>query len=295
MKKLWTRWLALVVLVLLLGALFIRLGEWQLHRLEWRRGNNAAILAYEKQLPKPYDQVWTPGRTIAEHDQWQKVTVTGTYDATHQLQAMLRSTNDGTKKAGSEVLTPMRTTKGEWVLIDRGFLVRPQGTSEKPVLPDPPSGAVEVTGYVRRNEIGKPAATDPVDGAVRLVNSPAISATLPYKLVDGYVGVVSSKPAQTGDLLPMTTPQLTEGPHLSYAIQWFLFTAIAVTGTVILIRADLRDKKKAETKRAKKAERAAERAARIAAATAPRPEIHLAEPPAGHPGLRSTDPTPQED
>ena len=77
MKKLWTRWLALVVLVLLLGALFIRLGEWQLHRLEWRRGNNAAILAYEKQLPKPYDQVWTPGRTIAEHDQWQKVTVTG--------------------------------------------------------------------------------------------------------------------------------------------------------------------------------------------------------------------------
>jgi len=50
------------------------------------------------------------------------------------------------------------------------------------------------------------------------------------------------------------TPELGEGPHLSYAIQWFCFTAIAVAGMVVLIRGDLRDRKKMKQQAAKQLE-----------------------------------------
>lgn len=256
MKKLWLRWIALVVFVMLLGALFIRLGEWQMHRLDWRRENNARVVAYQQQAVKPYHEVFT--RPITDNDQWQRVTATGTFDAKNQIQAMYRSRN---KEAGSEVITPLHTTEGDWLLVDRGFIPRAQGANEVAVLPAPPSGTVTVTGYVRRSEHGKDVAITPQNGMVRLVNAPKIGTALNRQVLDGYVGLTEITPAQSGNLQPMTTPELTEGPHLSYAIQWFCFTAIAVAGAGVLIRGDLRDRKKAQARRARKAQAARAEAA----------------------------------
>jgi cytochrome oxidase assembly protein ShyY1 len=36
--------------------------------------------------------------------------------------------------------------------------------------------------------------------------------------------------------VPVPLPDLSEGPHLSYAIQWFCFAAVAVAGAAILVR-----------------------------------------------------------
>lgn len=253
MKKLWVRWIGLLVFVALLGAAFVRLGEWQMHRLEWRRGVNARIVAYQQQPPKPYEEVFT--HEITDNEQWQRVTATGTFDAKNQVQAMYRNQND---QAGSEVVTPLRTDKGHWLLVDRGFIPRDQGGKEIAVLPDPPSGTVTVTGYVRRSEHGKDNAITPQDGMARLINAPAIGKSLNREVLDGYVGLTEVKPAQSGNLKPMTTPELDEGPHLSYAVQWFCFTGIAVAGAGILIRGDLRDRKKALAKKARAEQRARE-------------------------------------
>ncbi|MEL4357237.1 MULTISPECIES: SURF1 family cytochrome oxidase biogenesis protein [unclassified Luteococcus] len=247
MKKLWLRWIGLVVFVVLLGALFIRLGEWQMHRLDWRRETNARVVAYQQQPVKPYQQVFT--HPIADDEQWQRVTATGTFDAKNQIQAMYRSQN---KESGSEVVTPLHTDQGEWLLVNRGFIPRAQGANEVAVLPDPPSGKVTVTGYVRRSEHGKDQAITPQDKMVRLINAPAIGKSLNRQVLDGYVGLTEITPPQSGNLKPMPTPELDEGPHLSYAIQWFCFTAIAVAGAVVLIRSDLRDRKKAQARRARR-------------------------------------------
>ncbi|WP_420175666.1 SURF1 family protein [Luteococcus sp. OSA5] len=256
MKKLWLRWIALVVFVVLLGSLFIRLGEWQMHRLDWRRGENARITNYQKQPVKPYEEVFSG--PVGHEDQWQRVRVKGTYDAKHQIQALYRNQND---QAGSEVFTPLKATDGRYVLVNRGFLPREQGGSEVATLPAPPTGVVEVTGYVRRSENGKPQAMTPQDGLlVRLVNAEELSKTLPYTLADGYIGLTESKPAQSGGLLPMTTPELDEGPHLSYALQWFAFTVIAVGGVFVLIRNDLKDRKKALVRAERRARKQAEAA-----------------------------------
>ena len=57
-----------------------------------------------------------------------------------------------------------------------------------------------------------------------------------------WVQLTSSSPAQAGgepEVLPL--PTLDEGPHLSYAIQWFIFSTIAVVGYPLILRRKARD------------------------------------------------------
>ena len=43
-------------------------------------------------------------------------------------------------------------------------------------------------------------------------------------------------PAESADLRPIPLPDLSDGPHLSYAVQWVIFAGVAVVGFVFLIR-----------------------------------------------------------
>lgn len=239
MRKLWLRWAALLAFVVVLGAVFIRLGEWQLHRLEWRKESNATVVANAALPVRPWAEVFT--KTITDADQWQRVQVTGTFDTADQLIARYRS-NAGEK--GSEVVTPLRTTTGQTILVNRGMLQHADSNPDPGSVPAPPTGEVTIVGFVHRNEQGRTTALVPVEGRVRLINSDEIGRAMGVDLVNGYVTVLEMTPPQSGDLVPIQPPELTEGPHLSYAIQWFAFTLIAVSGAVILIRADLRDRRK---------------------------------------------------
>lgn len=253
----------MLVCATIIAASFIRLGQWQLHRLAWRKGNNAQVEKYEKQPVKDYSEVFSKGHVIADSEQWQRVTVTGTYDQSKEIQALYRNYNQ-TDTQGSEAFTPFHTTKGDWILVDRGFAVKPDGGSEKAVLPKVPTGVVTVVGYVRHSEQGKADATTVQDGYVRLVNTDAAAKYTGLPLLNGYIGLISSTPKQSGSLTPMVTPEITEGPHLSYAIQWFSFTAIGIIGVIVLIRTDIQDRRKAR----RRAERRAAREAGMAQADA---------------------------
>ena len=144
------------------------------------------------------------------------------------------------------------------VLVDRGFTTRDEGTVVEAMAP--PAGVVTVEGFVRRNERGKANAIVPVQGSVRLINAPTIAEVIGVPLADGYIQQISSDPPTT-DLTPVGLPDTDEGPHLSYAVQWFLFTAVAVIGAVLLVRADLRERRlrreRAEAARRELAERGA--------------------------------------
>lgn len=234
-RRLWPRWLALGVFVVGLVVAFVNLGYWQLDRLEQRRERNDTVTMHENSPILEWDEVFGP--VITDADQWQRVRVTGTFDGTHQFIARYR-TNAG--RSGYEVLTPLRTTDGRYLLVDRGFGVRPTGEDFPTVAPPAPTGEVSILGHVRRNEQGTEEATDPADGQVRLVNSAEIATALPYPLLDGYLSVLEITPAQPGGLAPVQPPERTEGNHLSYAVQWFMFSAIAGVGLVLLIRSDLK-------------------------------------------------------
>jgi cytochrome oxidase assembly protein ShyY1 len=235
-RRLWVRWTLLVLFVAVLGTVFVNLGEWQLHRLAARQQRNADTVANERNPVVGYEQVFD--HPILERDQWQRVEARGVFDAEHQF--VLRYRNNG-DAGGFEVVTPLRTTSGT-VLVDRGFVSLDRG---EPIpatadVPAPPAGEVTVVGHVRRDETGRRSAMTPVNGQMRLLNSGSVAATLPYPVANGYIGLLTVDPPQTGDLETVQLPEISDGPHFWYAVQWFMFTALALAGVFVFIRGDLR-------------------------------------------------------
>lgn len=243
-RPLWVRWTILVLFVIVLGTAFVLLGRWQLDRLEERRLHNARTVANEQAPVRPWTEVFD--RPIGETDQWQRVEAVGVFDADHQFVVRFRSGvgADGGTAKGYEVVTPLRTDAG-WVLVDRGFVEVPSGQPLPTVAPPPPTGTVRVVGHVRRNEEGGDSAIRPSDGQVRLINAPALATALPYPVSDGYIAAITVDPPQAGGFRPVPLPELSDGPHFWYAVQWFMFAAIGVTGIVVFIRGDLRERRAA--------------------------------------------------
>jgi len=237
-RRMVLRWLALAVFAAVLATVFVNLGQWQLRRLEERRASNTATVAAEQTPVVPFTEYFS--RPITEADQWHRVEVRGTFDADHQLVVRYRSNGDG---SGYEVVTPLRADNGTTVLVDRGFVPLGPGQQIPTAAPAPPTGPVTAVGHVRRNEKGRSGAIVPSQGQVRLINAPAIAATLPYPVADGYVSLLSVDPAQPDGFEPVKPPELSDGPHFWYAVQWFMFTAIGVLGVVVFIRSDLRDRR----------------------------------------------------
>ena len=237
MRRLWVRWALLIAFVAALGTAFVNLGEWQLDRLSQRRERNTSTVSNEDRPVQPWSQVFT--RKITDADQWQRVTATGTFDAEHQYVLRYRSSGD---TDGYEVVTPLRTAEGD-VLVDRGIVSVSTGTQIPATAPAPPAGQVTVVGHVRRDEEGKASARTPVNGSMRLIDSQAIATTLPYPVVDGYIGLLSVDPPQTGGFQPVETPEISDGPHFWYAVQWFMFTGIGLLGVFVFIRGDLRERR----------------------------------------------------
>ncbi|WP_375422949.1 SURF1 family protein [uncultured Friedmanniella sp.] len=234
MRRLWVRWTCLILFVAVLGTAFVNLGDWQLRRLHQRQQRNVSTVANEQDPVVAFDRVFT--HTIVDADQWQRASATGTFDAAHQFVLRYRS-NDGAD--GYEVVTPLQTPAGN-VLVDRGFVELDQGQAIPDAAPAPPAGQVTVVGHVRRNEKGRSSATRPVDGQMRLISSDAIAPTLPYPVVNGYLGLLSVDPAQTGGFVPIVLPEISDGPHFWYAVQWFMFAGIGLAGVVVFIRGDIR-------------------------------------------------------
>jgi cytochrome oxidase assembly protein ShyY1 len=235
-RRLWVRWALLVLFVAVLGTVFVNLGEWQLHRLAARQQRNTDTVANEGNPVIGYERVFD--HPIAERDQWQRVEARGVFDAEHQFVLRYRSNGDAN---GYEVVTPLRTTSGT-VLVDRGFVSLDRG---EPIpaaadAPAPPAGQVTVVGHVRRDERGRSSAMTPVNGQMRLLNSGSVAATLPYPVANGYIGLLTVDPPQAGDFQTVQLPEISDGPHFWYAVQWFMFTALALAGVFVFIRGDLR-------------------------------------------------------
>lgn len=237
MRRLWVRWTLLIVFVAILGAVFVNLGDWQLRRLSDRREQNRTTIGNEAAPVRPLADVFN--HPIVTADEWQRVEARGTFDAERQFVVRYRSSGDAPSYS---VVTPLRTAAGT-VLVNRGLIPLSRGNQVPTSGPPPPTGDVTVIGHVRADEKGRRGAIMPVNGSVRYINSDALATTLPYPVLNGYIGLLSVNPQQVGGFVPAATPELSDGPHFWYALQWFLFTGMAVFGIVVFIRGDLRERR----------------------------------------------------
>jgi cytochrome oxidase assembly protein ShyY1 len=228
------RWLALLFAVAVLVAVCVQLAQWQIHRLDDRRARNAVIVANSAAAPRPWQDVLAPGRPVGAGQEWTRVTARGRYDARHQVLVRYRPYEG---EPGFHVLTPLVISPDTAVLVDRGWISSvgsAQSSAQAPSPPPAPTGQVTVTGRVRPSEPAEPGAGTPRGGQVRFIATDQIDPTLPYALTGGYVELVDQRPAPGDSPRLLADPELSEGPHLAYAIQWYLFAVIAIGGVVLL-------------------------------------------------------------
>jgi cytochrome oxidase assembly protein ShyY1 len=219
------RWLLFGAAVAVLAIACWNLGEWQFSRYETRVQRNDYARANYTKDPVPVDQVLSPDEGITRSEEWTRVQLTGTYDQDASLQVRYQS-RDGV--AGVDVVTPLVRADGTGVLVDRGWFETQGRGDHLDALPAPPAGDVTVVGWVRPDTTGD--STKVIERSVRTISSRTIGADLDYPLLQGYVAAQSESPEALEKPAPNEPPELGEGPHFFYGMQWWFFGVLALFG-----------------------------------------------------------------
>lgn len=216
------RWWWVTLLVLLLMGVLVRLGFWQLDRLEQRRAANAEVAAALEVPPFDIQDAQIP----EDISQWRNRLVTGRGTFDHEQQVLLKLQNWG-YRAGVNLITPLVLADGETaVLVDRGWIPDAEaGQQARLAFKEP--GEVMVEGYVALSQelSREPAATpEGPQSEIYRVDITALQSQMPYSLLPFYI---VQSPQNNNDQLPYRLERqidLSEGNHLSYAMQWFIFS-----------------------------------------------------------------------
>lgn len=233
-------WILFTVLVLAGAAVCISLGIWQLNRLQQRRASNAQVST--KQAMAPLELPAEAGANDLTAMQYRRVRATGTFDGTHQV-AILNQYNEG--EYGYHLLTPLVMSAGEAILVDRGWIPPEINSSPASWHQYDVASSVTVHGII---QLSAPApvfgtAADPtlMPGQTGLdrwihINIPRLAEQMPYSLLPIYIEPDPNPSTSTPPIPSQDQPDLSDGPHLSYAVQWFGFAAIMLVGYPFYVR-----------------------------------------------------------
>ncbi len=232
-------WLLSHLLVLALVVAMINLGLWQLRRLDDRQDRNASVTSRSELAVEPVAEMLggLDYRQAAELE-YRRVTASGTYLPGDEVLVLNRSFEGA---PGSWVLTPLLLDDGTGaVMVNRGWINFALTQADDRSAVAPAGGPVLVEGVVRATSIAAGLqVADPADGVLRALARPdleRLQRQLDYPILPGYVQLTSQTPAVVGGLpAPVPLPELDEGPHLSYAVQWFLFSTIALVGYPLVV------------------------------------------------------------
>jgi len=228
-------WWVTLVVILGIGVL-ARLGIWQLDRLEQRRAANAALRQQLAAGPISLNDPSLDPAALTEMS-GREARATGRFDFSEQVLLQLQKFEGA---PGGHLVAPLRLDgREDALLVDRGWIpeaeLAPQQWGQYDV-----AGAVTVTGTIRLSETarGVEPPSEPQQAWYR-VNVEAIERQLPYDVFPVYL--LQSPPAGGNVALPYREEvevDLSEGPHLSYAIQWFAFALMLGAGYVYYVHRD---------------------------------------------------------
>jgi surfeit locus 1 family protein len=240
------RWVAGHVLALVAVVAFVNLGAWQLSRLDERRTYNELLT---ERMSQAEADLTSLDATDPEELAFRPVTVTGTLDASSEVLLSTRS-HDG--RPGHHLLTPLHAPDGTTVLVDRGW-VPLEWTSPPVAQAAPPEGEVRLRGMLHPSTSARRwGALDGGDAGLQFVSDvdlDVLSRATATSYFPLYLVAHEQVPAQANDLpIPGEPPVLTEGSHLSYAGQWFLFALVVAVGYPVLLWRTARDQPQQPTR-----------------------------------------------
>ncbi len=223
------RWIAFHLLVVTAMVAMVNLGLWQLRRLHERRVFNELVTTHAS-MNASGDESALRG-TLADWE-WRVVTVTGSYTERATIDVVNRELNGD---PGRYLVNAFRTSGGQVVVVNRGFV--PSRIADEPA---PPRGEVQLVGRVRRSETRRLGQnTDDTSqqlSEVRRVDLSVLATQFDGASTTMYLDRLDSTPADPAAVEEIPLPALDEGPHMSYAIQWFIFTVCVGAGWWLAVR-----------------------------------------------------------
>ena len=228
--------------ILAMCALCVRLGFWQLDRLQQRKARNQALQAATSMPVLRYDSATAeaierdPARFVNR-----RVRATGAYDPGAEviLRGRAHRSNPGVHLVTPLVAPGVRQA----LLVNRGWVPSPDAaTVDARTFAEP--GTRTVTGILqeipRGTRAGGEPATTQVNGAPvvtyrrldvqtlqRIQRRPF--ARLYLQQLPGTDSAGARPPVR------VALPPQDNGPHLSYAVQWFSFATIGMVGLLIMV------------------------------------------------------------
>ncbi|MBB4071851.1 SURF1 family cytochrome oxidase biogenesis protein [Canibacter oris] len=228
------RWMGYYAMLAVFAVACVLLSNWQFDRREQAKAEIARIVNNYDQAPQPLTTVLPdPNSFDADSQKWLPFEATGEYLGTP---ALVRN-RPGSGGTGSHLVQAFKTTSGLIIFVDRGWVaeaVDEKGRADFAALPLAPTGTqVTLTGRLRGSEavISGSRSTVHSTGSINTAELTTVTGLAPDAEVATavYAMLTAENPYfDSGEISPK--PLLDEGPHLSYALQWIVFIAIAGTG-----------------------------------------------------------------
>ena len=220
-------------LVLVVMAILLALGTWQVERLAWKE---ALIGRITSQLAQPPVSLGTIETALAagEPIEHRPVTLTGTF--LHDRERHFFATHEG--QSGFYIYTPLRLTDGRVLFVNRGFVPydrKDQATRAQGQI----DGEVTVTGLARERLNNKPSWLVPTNDPAKNIfywkdlDAMAASAGISEPVLSLFVD--ADKAPNPGGL-PIGGVTIIDLPnnHLQYAVTWYGL-ALALAGVCVAI------------------------------------------------------------
>lgn len=234
MRRLFSpRWILIHIGMCALAVLLVFLGLWQLQRLDDRRARNAEIeMNTTREIVAATQDLGEP------NDEWRRVTLTGRYVPDTQI-AIINRSQDGV--AGDNLAAVFKTENNGEFLINRGFV--PLAVNQRFT----PDESLTLVGYIRLNQTRRNVGA--IDSSTRGTTEfqrydlERIKQALAQPINTAYyVQLIKESPSPNTEWpMPVPFPTIDEGPHFSYAMQWFFFSFVAVAGWAVVVVRKLRE------------------------------------------------------
>jgi len=220
------RWAGYLALVIVFAIACSALGTWQLNRRAEALAEVARIDANYDAEPVPVEEALPDPAAFDIEQRWQVVALSGTYLADEEV--VVRNRPFG-GSSGFEVITPFRLDDGTVFMVDRGWIA--QGSDGRPSdVPAPPEGEVQVTARLKAGE-GRIEGRTSTGDEFATIDLEELAARVGEPSYTGAYGVLVQSGADAAEPpLAAARPERDEGPHLSYALQWFVFALMAFVG-----------------------------------------------------------------
>ncbi|TFD34484.1 SURF1 family protein [Cryobacterium sp. TMT1-19] len=231
------RWAGYLALTILFAAVCSGLGLWQLARRSDALSEMDKVETNYAADPVPLAEALPGLDAFSASQKWLPVVMTGTYLTDDELIVRNRPLNIN---PGFEVLTPLLLADGSVFIVNRGWLPTGQTPDAPASVPTAPSGVVTVIARLKAGEpslAGRSATGD----QIATINLDEVSTRMDLPTYTGAYGLMASEePTPDERPVAVTRPVKDEGPHLSYAFQWFVFALMGFVGLGWAIRQEYR-------------------------------------------------------